>query len=312
MAAGLASLWLTGCATVQAPPKALAVTGPQDDEVQLQILLDAQHFGPGVVDGRAGEFTKKALAFYRQAKGLAPDAQPDVSGIQPYTTYTITADDLKVIGTMAAEPADLAKQARLPYTSLVELLGERFHTTQAFIKLLNPSQNIDALPAGSVVTVPNIDKPFRADRFTSNYPAPPASVAGTRRVIVDTHERMLQVREGDRLIAAFPITPGSSDHPAPIGEWRVVGAVPWPWYRYDEGVLDRGERTTTFFQLPPGPNSPVGILWTGLNRPGVGIHGTTNPETIGRAGSHGCIRLANWDAATFYTLVQKNMPVTIQ
>ncbi len=294
------------------PPRAEAVTGPQDDEVQLQILLDAQHFGPGVVDGHAGEFTKKALAFYRQAKGLAPDAQPDASGIQPYTTYAITADDLKVIGTMATEPADLAKQERLPYSSLVELLGERFHTTQAFIKHLNPSQNIDTLPAGSVVTVPNINKPFRADKFTSNYPAPPASVAAVRRVIVDTHERMLQVREGDRLIAAFPITPGSSDHPAPLGEWKVVGAVPWPWYRYDEGVLDRGERTATFFQFPPGPNSPVGILWTGLNRPGVGIHGTTNPETIGRAGSHGCIRLANWDAAAFYTLVQKNMPVTIQ
>src|SRR5690606_24887471 len=115
-------------------------------------------------------------------------------------------------------------------------------------------------------------------------------------------ERMLHVYEGDRLIAAFPITPGSTTNPAPPGNWKVVRAVPWPWYRYDKGVLERGERTDEFFNLPPGPNSPVGILWAGLNRQSIGIHGTSSPETIGRAGSAGCIRLANWDAATFYTL----------
>jgi lipoprotein-anchoring transpeptidase ErfK/SrfK len=123
---------------------------------------------------------------------------------------------------------------------------------------------------------------------------------------------MLQVQQDGIAIAAFPITPGSSAHPAPVGEWRVVGAVPWPWYRYDDGVLSRGERTDDFHNLPPGPNNPVGILWAGLNRPGVGIHGTPVPDTIGRAGSHGCIRLSNWDAATFHSLIGKDTPVTIR
>ncbi|MDP4625558.1 MAG: L,D-transpeptidase [Akkermansiaceae bacterium] len=74
----------------------------------------------------------------------------------------------------------------------------------------------------------------------------------------------------------------------------------------------RGERTDDFHNLPPGPNNPVGILWAGLNRPGIGIHGSPAPDTIGRAGSHGCIRLSNWDAATFYTLVGKGSAVTIR
>ncbi|MFD2257241.1 L,D-transpeptidase [Luteolibacter algae] len=60
--------------------------------------------------------------------------------------------------------------------------------------------------------------------------------------------------------------------------------------------------STTF---PPARNNPVGVLWAGLNRPGIGIHGSPVPDTIGRAGSHGCIRLSNWDAATFYTLVRE-------
>ena len=92
----------------------------------------------------------------------------------------------------------------------------------------------------------------------------------------------------------------------------MLSILPFPCLRYDLGVLKRGERTEDFHNLPPGPNNPVGILWAGLNRPGIGIHGSPAPDTIGRAGSHGCIRLSNWDAATFYTLVGKGTAVSIR
>jgi len=307
---GLGLLGLGGCVTPAASrPKSPPKLSPRDQAVQLQIFLDSQGFGPGVVDGRPGEFTAKALALYRHAKGLPVEANPEVGGISPYTTYTITEADLAALGTMAAEPAEIAKQKRLPYVGLGELLGERFHTTREFIHQLNPGVALDALSPGAVVKVPNVSRPFYADRFPSAY----SRLGGpARSVLVDTNLRMLEVREGGKLLAAFPITPGSTEHPAPIGEWKIAGIAPWPWYRYDEGVLKRGERTQTFFMFPPGVNSPVGILWAGLNRPGTGIHGTAYPETIGRSGSHGCIRLANWDAATFYTLAQKGMPVTIR
>lgn len=310
-AAAVVGAVLGGCATT-GPGPAAGRTGDRDGAVQLQIFLDAQQFGPGVVDGNSGEFTTKALARYNESRGLPADARPDVSAITPYASYAVEPEDLTVLGTMAVEPADLAKQKRLPYTSLAELIAERFHTTTGFLARLNPGKDLNQLVAGDVVTVPNVSRPFRADKFPSTYPAPTAGAASSRRVLVDVTARMLEVREGGRLLAAFPITPGSAEHPAPVGEWKIVGAVPWPWYRYDEGVLKRGERTETFFLFPPGVNSPVGILWAGTNRPGVGIHGTPNPDTIGRAGSHGCIRLANWDAAAFYTLVAKGTPVTIR
>ncbi|WP_146851256.1 L,D-transpeptidase family protein [Brevifollis gellanilyticus] len=302
---------LTGCATrpvsePQADPTA------RNKTVQLQIFLDGRNFGPGVVDGHEGEFTRKALALYQQSQNMPSNVVPDVSSITPYTDYAVTADDLGRLGTMAVEPVDQAQQKSLPYTRLSELLAERFHTTVAFVTELNAGRSVDALTAEEVIRVPNIQRPFRVVNYPSGYARPPASVVETRRVLVDTRLRMLRVTDGSRLLAAFPLTPGSQEHPAPLGEWKITGAVPWPWYRYDEGVLKRGVRTETFYNLPPGPNSPVGVLWTGLNRPGVGIHGTSFPETIGRAGSHGCIRLSNWDAATFYTLVQKGMAVTIQ
>ena len=76
-------------------------------------------------------------------------------------------------------------------------------------------------------------------------------------------------------------------------------------------MLNHGVRTSDFYNIPPGPNNPVGVLWMGLNKPGIGIHGTNNPETIGRAGSHGCIRTANWDAARLKNMVSPGTVVTI-
>ena len=298
---------VAGCASVERKPARPQAT-PRDEVVKLQIFLDARNFGPGVVDGRGGEFTSKAQRVYEQVMGHAPDT----SAITPYTTYAIAAEDLSRIGSMAETPEEMAKQKRLPYTSLTELLAERAHTTQAFVRELNPGVNVDALTAGQPVKMPNVAKPLRVGSFPSAYPAASPATAATRRVVVDTNTRLLRVIDRDKLIAVFPITPGSSEHPAPLGEWKVAGLRPWPWFRWDEGVLKRGERTEVFYQLPPGVNGPVGILWAGLNKPGIGIHGTPAPETIGRSGSHGCIRLANWDAATFHTLIGRGTPVTIQ
>ena len=276
--------------------------------MRLQVFLDAHHFGPGVVDGHEGEFTSKALHVYEQVMGHAPD----VSAVVPFTTYAVTADDLSRIGSVAETPEEMAKQKRLPYTSLVVLLAERAHTTQAFVRDLNPGVNVDALGAGAVVKLPNVARPLRVGNFPSAYPAAAPATAATRRVSVDLNARLLRVIDRDKLVAVFPITPGSSEHPAPVGQWKVVGVAPWPWFRWDEGVLNHGVRTKVFYNIPPGVNGPVGIVWAGLNKPGVGIHGTPSPETIGRSGSHGCIRLANWDAAVFYTLVAKGTPVTIR
>jgi lipoprotein-anchoring transpeptidase ErfK/SrfK len=63
--------------------------------------------------------------------------------------------------------------------------------------------------------------------------------------------------------------------------------------------------------LPPGPNNPVGVAWVGLNRSGYGIHGTPKPEEVGRTESHGCFRLANWNAEYFAQLVSIGTTVFI-
>src|SRR5437879_1999466 len=126
-----------------------------------------------------------------------------------------------------------------------------------------------------------------------------------------TYDYLLMVFDNYHLFCVFPITPGSKTLPSPVGTWKILGAAIWPWFRYDEGMLNYGVRTENYYNLPPGPNNLVGILWMGLNKPGIGIHGTNNPETIGRAASHGCIRLANWDAARVKDLVSVGNTVII-
>ncbi|MCX7887857.1 MAG: L,D-transpeptidase, partial [Verrucomicrobiae bacterium] len=63
--------------------------------------------------------------------------------------------------------------------------------------------------------------------------------------------------------------------------------------------------------IPPGPNNPVGTAWIGLSKPGYGIHGTPHPEDIGRTESHGCFRLANWNAERLARIIEIGTPVEI-
>jgi lipoprotein-anchoring transpeptidase ErfK/SrfK len=118
-------------------------------------------------------------------------------------------------------------------------------------------------------------------------------------------------RANRALVASFPITPGKPQF-IRYGTWELRNMVELPYWRYDQQLLDTGKRGPNALNIPPGPNSPVGIIWNGLSRPGIGLHGTSDPETIGRTRSSGCIRLANWDAIRLPTLIRPGATVEIR
>jgi lipoprotein-anchoring transpeptidase ErfK/SrfK len=290
---------------------------PQEVLTRLQIFLDQHSFGPGKIDGRWGEFTAKALVRYQIAIGqkatgqIDSDLQSQLSKIFPiYATYTVTDEDLKQVGNIPYKPAEQAKTKAMLYRSMGEFLGERFHSDPNFIAKLNKDKNLDNLKAGDVVRVPNVP-PFKIEDVTEQPHIPIRPQFAKRMIRVDTRYRMLDVYEGDKLICSFPITPGSKKLPAPLGLWKVVGIATLPWFRWDEAMLEHGYRSDNFYNIPPGPRNPVGIMWMGLNKRGIGIHGTNSPDTIGRTGSHGCIRLANWDAARILNEVTEGDQVLI-
>ena len=290
---------------------------PNYDEqtsVRLQVFLDNHGFGPGKIDGRMGEFFRKALISYKKANGMELTGAVDASLLEqvpePYARYTIRPEDEQFVGETASKPSEQAKLKALKYGSYLEFVCERFHAAEDFIREINPGINFERLKPGDTLNVPNV-QPFEIEKLSEGFKPDDPTLAG-RKVVIDTVERFLEIHdEADKIIAEFPITPGSSTLPAPIGTWKILGIATLPWFRHDEGVLNSGVVSDTFYNLPAGPNNPVGILWMALSKPHVGIHGTNNPETIGRAASHGCIRTANWDAARIKDLVTKGCTVEI-
>ena len=128
---------------------------------------------------------------------------------------------------------------------------------------------------------------------------------------VDTRDNMLRLFEEGKLVAAYPVTIGSAQTESPLGEWKVKGVALLPDFRYDLAFLKTGERGAKTYLLAPGPNNPVGVIWVALNKPGIGLHGTSDPDAIGRSASHGCVRLANWDIARLATRVRADVVVSI-
>lgn len=313
--ATLALTCLAGAAEDLPVAKAIPIT-QRDVTTQLQIFLDQQLFGPGKIDGRPGEFCTKALMRYQKAHGLPVTGKLDdnipLDSVFPvYVDYTLQERDLKYVGDVPKEPKDQATKKYLPYESLLEFLTERFHCAPEFIEKMNPNLKTGALKPGDVVRVPNVE-PFKIEELPTIPGNLPELPEYQNRVIhIYRAEKMLEVYDGKNLIAAVPITPGGGKLQTPAGEWKILGIAAMPTFRWDEGVLNHGVRTDKFYMLPIGPNNPVGVAWIGLNKPGIGIHGTNSPQTIGRSQSHGCMRTANWDAVRLSKLVTKGVKVNI-
>src|SRR5438270_9992118 len=311
---------------------------------RLQVFLDRANFSPGKLDGHYSDFTFKALALYRQSRGepVLPrppkaDTAPDLNGIDlasvgpVFVQYTVTDADLKNVGPLPNGVAEKAKLKALPYRDAGEAIAEKFHCDPKFLGELNPGKN-NTLKVGDQVRVPNVE-PFElgavkdlkpgseiAPEVANDIPDEPDApkpdpnsepTAAAIRLQVDVKTNMLGVFEGDKSIAAYPVTVGSGQTATPIGEWKVRGVAKLPTFRYDEKMLHRGERSKNFHMLPPGPNNPVGVVWIALNKRGIGIHGTDEPNTIGQATSHGCIRLANWDIVRLAERVKAGVPVSV-
>jgi lipoprotein-anchoring transpeptidase ErfK/SrfK len=289
---------------------------PIDAVLRLQIYLDGKLFGPGKLDGRPGEFTTKALNRYQSAKGLPEtplDSHTlDLSSVsQLYTTYTIKEEDLRFVGDLPAKPSAQSKKKYLPYESLLEFLTERFHCAPELLEFINLPMKMNQLKPGDTVRVPNVE-PFVIEELTPIASLPEKPEYLERVIKINTREKILDLYEDETLLASLPITPGSGYLATPPGTWRIVGITQMPTFRWDKSVLDYGVRSDNYYNLPIGPNNPVGVMWIGLSKPGIGVHGTNQPQTIGRSASHCCMRTANWDVVRLTKMITKGMTVIIE
>src|SRR5204863_65268 len=111
---------------------------------RLQIFLDNSDFGPGKIDGKTGEFFRKALISYKHAHAMPKTGAVDSwlmdQVAETFTSYTVRPDDSKFIGPVPSSHAEQAKLKWLPYTSMLEYVAERYHSAEDFIQKLNPGK----------------------------------------------------------------------------------------------------------------------------------------------------------------------------
>ena len=258
---------------------------------RAHVMLNNAHASPGAIDGTSGKNTLKAIASFQQMNGIKPtgvltqetwDALIAHQGSKPaFVEYTITEDDLKgpYVKSIPGDYALQAKMKGLHYTSVTEMLGEKFHMDENFLKKLNPNANFNK--AGQKLIVANVRNDLPEDIH-----------------LIVAHKGAKQLylfNSRNQMIASFPASIGNTNTPSPTGTYKVTGVAPNPWYSYSPSNFIQGKNMKPL-SLPPGPNGPVGNIWIGLSKKSFGIHGTPNPSMISKSYSHGCIRLTNWDA----------------
>lgn len=308
----------------QVPPPVPPAAPPADimqDPIAVQVLLDRAGFSPGAIDGRMGPGTRKALdAFHKAGHKLDPAKTP------PITKYRIT--DADAAGPFETGiPKDLVEQSKLTslsYTSLHEMLAERFHATPALLERLNPGV---AFAAGAEIAVPNVEAlvlPAPAPKIEAKKPkeqidaerqAALDRMAARPEVVVTVTKStstIVVTDPGGRVLLYAPVTTGSERDPLPIGEWKVTGVLLNPTFRYNPKLFWDADPTHTKAVLPPGANNPVGLAWVDLSKEHYGLHGTPEPATIGRTQSHGCVRLTNWDVLKVSGMVKPGTRVVFK
>jgi lipoprotein-anchoring transpeptidase ErfK/SrfK len=313
---GLVGIGLAGPLQAQAPKleavngadlSAKAEKGIGPAIIKAQVLLDRARFSPGVIDGRDGENVQNAIKAFEKAHGLKVDGKLDeelwtklngTSSDPVLIEYTIGDADVKGPFTkeIPDKLEDQAKLDRLGYASAEELLAEKFHMDADLLKALNPGKSLET--AGTSIVVANVDVESSGE-------------AGTvTRIEVDKSERVLRAfAEHGALIAVYPASIGSEEKPAPSGTQKVKSVAKNPTYTYDPKYAFKGVDAKEKFVVKPGANNPVGSVWIDLSAESFGIHGTPDPDKVGKAYSQGCVRLTNWDVEELARMVKKGAEV---
>jgi lipoprotein-anchoring transpeptidase ErfK/SrfK len=295
------------------PPLATSYPRPVQDVLEAQVALVRQRISPGCIDGTMGFQTREALQVFQRERRLPRTGELDpatraalVLDAPALGRYTITTNDTAQLQPLSSTWAGKAAQSALAYETLLELVAERSCASQKCLQRLNPSVDWSRVRVGQSLVVPKAAYPE---------PKPERKAAFVR---IRLAARTLQAFDAQtNLLAHFPCSIAQRVEKRPVGQLRIVVVAPDPNYTFKPAMFGDSAEARAMdpdlrLLLKPGPNNPVGVAWIGLDRAGYGIHGTPVPEQVGLTESHGCFRLANWNAAYLLKLVAPGTLVRVE
>ena len=301
-----------------------ALTFDESKTLATQICLDRAGYSCNTIDGVWGGKSEQAFrAFFaarnRDLKPALPSSPDQIhdryfsNAKNLFKIETVTQADIDALISIPQAPADKAKLPRMGYESIKEMFAERGHMSQRGLERLNPGVDWEHIAAGTKLVIPDFPsiKEELAAGDRGNPKAPKRPLAALVKVSL-SHLEITAYDANGKLLALFPcsIARDKSKLP-PQGELKITSYIANPNYTYSPDFVPAGRKATKYV-FPEGPNCPVGVAWMGLSLPGYGIHGTPRPESIGNAESHGCFRLANWNAARLYAMCQSGTRVIIE
>jgi lipoprotein-anchoring transpeptidase ErfK/SrfK len=291
------------------PPPTVFEPRPVQNWLEAQVALARLGLSCGSLDGVGGNQTRTALRVFQRQAGVP------ATGVLDATTrarlrldapllvfYTVTTDDVARLLPLSPNWLGKSQQARLDYETVLELVAEKAWSNPALIRQLNPQVNWESALPGLVVRLPNVAPPPHRTRLACLR----ISLAGRTLEAFD---------DAANVLLHAPCSIARNVAKRPVGELHVVAVVPNPTYTFDPAIFPESPEARQLGRrllLPAGPNNPVGTAWIGLDRPGYGIHGTPRPEDVGHTESHGCFRLANWNAEYLAHMVSGGTPVFVE
>lgn len=285
----------------------------------VQIRLDRLGYSCNTIDGQWGRKSQSALERYCADRKLPLPATPEEAydrffsvGSRLFRQDEVSSADLAALVSIPTDPAEKSRLAHLGYESIKEAFAERGHVSRRTIERLNPGLNWEKIRPGTRITLPDFRK--MADDLAAGTRTLPGDATRPEATLVKISLSKFEIAAYDRsgtLLGLFPCSIAKDKSKAPKGELKIVSLVPNPNYTYTPDHTPPGAKRSRYMFMD-GPNNPVGVAWLGLSLPGYGIHGTPIPERIGRAESHGCFRLSNWNATRLYSLCRIGTRVIIE
>ena len=281
---------------------------------EAQLELDRLGISSGSLDGKIGSQTHAAIRAFQRQANLPVTGELDAItksnltlNTPPITTYVVTSNDVARLQPLSKTWTGKSQQTALDYETILELVAEKSHSHPELIRRMNPGVNWTNVTVGTPLQVPDVTRD-----------EPPEKAAFVR---ISLSGKTLEAFDTDsNLLVHFPCSIAQRVEKRPIGDLHVAVIAPNPNYTFDPELFPESaeakEAPDVKLILPPGPNSPVGVVWIGLDKTeghisGYGMHGTPRPEDVGRTESHGCFRLANWNAELLLKIVWMGMPVYV-